>query len=407
MKRSILKSVVLFVALLSGLFLSSQTLSIGNLTSLKVANDVIFVAGQKGVAALKPADMSVIWEKELPETTYRLINYGSNGVVCSSYNIEGKSGQLLSVFSSLWDKVTYNALTVEMFDCNGNQLWSRSLRANSKLSAPAINDAVVAVSSNDSLYVFEISTGKIKSQTYCNEKFLLGKTIKDHAIPNQPLILNNDVINAAPFKLTKISIEGKLLKSKEQFGMLQSLPIMTVSPVYFQNLIFVANAPVGQKNTKEGTARLYCINTDLDKKWDSFVDVNGQTGVSSLVKNANQLFVATNGSVLSFNAKGKKLWEYNKKIGVPDLRGVRYPGMGSTLASKVSHGNFLTASDKLVYLASGTKVKKNWINQMLILDAKSGKLVKVVDLQNTVVDMDMLGENLVYITEANKVYLMQ
>ena len=89
------------------------------------------------------------------------------------------------------------------------------------------------------------------------------------------------------------------------------------------------------------------------------------------------------------------------------MRGVRYPGMGSTLATKVSHGKFLAAGDKMVYLASGAKVKKNWINQMLILDAKTGKLVKIVDLDNIVVDMDMLGENLVYITEANKVYLMQ
>lgn len=406
MKRVILKSLMLIV-FLQGVFVASQNLNIGNLTSLKAGNDVIYVAGQKGMAALKPADMSVIWEKVLPEVTCRLIECTSTGLVCSGYNVEGKKGQPLSAFSSLWDKVMYNGLSVEMFDSKGNQLWCARLNASSKLSTPAINDVIVAVSSNDSLYIFDAGTGNLKSQTYCNEKFLLGKTIKEHAIPNQPLILKNEIINAAPFKLTKIGLDGKMLKSKEQYGMLQSLPVMTVAPISFQHFIFVANAPVGQKNTKEGTARLYCINEDLDKKWDSFVDVNGQTGVSSLVKNENQLFVATNGSVLSFNVKGKKLWEYNKKVGIPDLRGVRYPGMGSTLATKVSHGKFLAAGDKMVYLASGAKVKKNWINQMLILDAKTGKLIKIVDLDNTVVDMDMLGENLVYITEANKVYLMQ
>lgn len=407
MKTGVLKISVLLVMVLSSVNLFSQNLNIGNYTSLRVGNGTVFVAGQQGIAALNAADMSVLWVKPLAETTYRLIEVDKKGIVYTSYLYEGKKGQLLSAFASLWDKVFFSELTVGRFDLNGTELWTTKLKANSKLSSPAIGENIIAVSSNDSLYTFDITTGRLKTQTYCNEKFLLGKSIKEHAIPNQPLIHNNAIINAAPFKLTKISTDGKILESKEQYGMMQSLPVMTVAPLSFSNLIFVANSPVGKKNTKEGTARLYSINEDLDKKWDSFVDVNGQTGVSSLVKNSSQLFVATNGSVLSFNAKGKKLWEYNKKIGTPDLRGVRYPGMGSTLATKVSHGKFLVAGEKYVYLASGLKVKKNWTNQILVLDAKSGKMVKTVDVDATVVDMDMLGEDLVIITESNKVQKIQ
>lgn len=403
MKAGKLKISVLLVMICSSVNMFSQDLNIGNYTSVRVDNGIVFVAGQQGIAALKAADMSVLWVKPLAETTYRLIEVDKQGIIYSAYLYEGKKGQLLSAFASLWDKVFFSELTVGRFDLSGREQWTTKLKANSKLSSPAIGENIVAVSSNDSLYTFDIATGKLKTQTYCNEKFLLGKSIKDHAIPNQPLILNNAIINAAPFKLTKISTDGKILESKEQYGMLQSLPVMTVAPVSFSNLIFVANSPVGKKNTKEGTARLYCINDDLDKKWDSFVDVNGQTGVSSLVKNSSQLFVSTNGAVLSFNAKGKKLWEYNKKIGTPDLRGVRYPGMGSTLATKVSHGKFLVAGEKYVYLASGLKVKKNWTNQILILDAKSGKMIKTVDVDATVVDMDLSGEELIIITESNKV----
>lgn len=406
MKANLLKISVLLM-MLSSVHLSSQNLNIGNYTSVRVSNGTIFIAGQQGIAALNATDMSVLWEKALAETTYRLIEVDKQGVVCSSYLYEGKKGQLLSAFASLWDKVFFSELTVVRFDMSGRELWTTKLKANSKLSCPAIGENIVAVSSNDSLYTFDIASGKLKTQTYCNEKFLLGKSIKEHAIPNQPLIQNNVIINAAPFKLTKISTEGKMLESKEQYGMMQSLPVMTVAPLSFNNLIYIANSPVGKRNTKEGTARLYCINEDLDKKWDSFVDVNGQTGVSSLVKNSSQLFVATNGSVLSFNAKGKKLWEYNKKIGTPDLRGVRYPGMGSTLATKVSHGKFLVAGEKYVYLASGMKVRKNWINQILVLDAKSGKMVKTVDVDATVVDMDLLGEDLLIITESNKIQKIQ
>lgn len=406
MKANVLKISVLLM-MLSSVHLFSQNLNIGNFTSVRVVNGTIFIAGQQGVAALNAADMSVLWEKALVETTYRLIEVDKQGIVCSGYLYEGKKGQLLSAFASLWDKVFFSELTVMRFDMSGRELWTAKLKANSKLSSPAIGENIVAVSSNDSLYTFDIASGKLKTQTYCNEKFLLGKSIKDHAIPNQPLILNNVIINAAPFKLTKISTEGKILESKEQYGMMQSLPVMTVAPLSFNNLIYIANSPVGKRNTKEGTARLYCINEDLDKKWDSFVDVNGQTGVSSLVKNNSQLFVATNGSVLSFNAKGKKLWEYNKKIGTPDLRGVRYPGMGSTLATKVSHGKFLVAGEKYVFLASGMKVRKNWINQILVLDAKSGKMVKTVDVDATIVDMDLSGEDLLIITESNKIQKIQ
>jgi len=407
MKTGVLKLSVLLILILSAKNLSSQDLNIGNLTSVRASDGIIYVAGQKGIAAVKASDMSLLWEVTMPETTYRLINNSKKGIAFSSYLYEGKKGQLLSAFASLWDKVSFSELTVGMIDVNGKELWCSRLQASSKLSTPAIGENSVAVASNDSLYTFEVNSGKLITQTYCNEKFLLGKSIKEHAIPNQPLIINNVIYNAAPFKLTKTGIDGKIIKSKEQYGMMQSLPVMTVAPVYFNNFIFVANSPVGQKNTKEGTARLYCINEDLDKKWDSFVDVNGQTGVSSLVSNSAQLFVATNGSVLSFNVKGKKLWEFNKKVGVPDLRGVRYPGMGSTLATKVSHGKFLAAGEKNVYLASGTKVKKSWINQILVLDAKSGKPIRTIDVDKSVVDMDIMGESLILITEANKVHVIQ
>jgi hypothetical protein len=385
--------------------INAQNLNIGNLTAIKVVDNTIYVAGQKGIAALN-IDKTIQWQCSLPETTIRLIEANESGVIYSSYVFEGKKGQLLSAFSSLWDKVSFAELTVAMIDKSGNPLWTTQLGGKSKLSAPAVSRSIVAVSSNDSLYTFDLATGRLKSQVYCNEKFILGKSIKDHAIPNKPLITEDAVFNAAPFKLTKSDFSGKILESKEQYGALQALPVMTVSPLLFEGQIFIANSPVGKQNTKEGTARLYCVDGKLDKNWDSFVDVNGQTGISSLTNNKTQIFVATNGAVLAFNVKGKKLWECNKNVGVPDLRGVKYPGMGSTLASKISAGDFLLATEQQVYLASGVRVKKNWTNQILILDAGNGKPVKTVDLNATVVDMDLIGEKLVFINEANEVIIL-
>jgi hypothetical protein len=386
--------------------IAAQNLNIGNLTSVKSGKDVIYVAGQKGIAAIKP-DLSVVWELAMPDVSVRLLNLSDQGIVSSAYTFQGKEGQLLSAFSSLWDKMTFVNLSVNMISPSGQMVWSTPLRANSMISTPEAGKGVVAVATNDSLYIFDATTGKINAQTYCNEKFLLGKSIKEHAIPNKPLIVEDAIITAAPFKLTKIDFKGKLIEAKEQFGVFQSLPIMTVAPIVLNGKIIFANSAIGPKNTKDGTSRIYGIDGKLDKDWDSFVDVNGQTGVSSLVKNSSQVFLATNYSVSSFNAKGKKLWENAKKIGMPDLRGVRYPGLGSNLGYKVSNGNFLCATEKYVYLASGVKVKKVWTNQILVLDAKTGKPVKTVDVDKSVVDMDLMGENLILITESNKVTIVQ
>jgi hypothetical protein len=105
MKTGVLKLSVLLILILSAKNLSSQDLNIGNLTSVRASDGIIYVAGQKGIAAVKASDMSLLWEVTMPETTYRLINNSKKGIAFSSYLYEGKKGQLLSAFASLWDKV--------------------------------------------------------------------------------------------------------------------------------------------------------------------------------------------------------------------------------------------------------------------------------------------------------------
>lgn len=404
MKTTISRLLFVCLLLVIAFGLSSQNVNIGNFTSLKVNKGTIYVAGQKGIAAFK-ADLSVLWEKPLPESTIRLIEVSDNNIALSSYVFEGRQGQLFSSFSSLWDKISLKENTVVLMNLDGGQVWSTSLKGNSKLSAPAIGSGIVAVTSNDSLYTFDMVSGRIKTQTYNNEKFLLGKNIKDHAIPNRPLIAKDAIYTAAPFKFTKIDFSGKLIKAKEMYGLMAPLPIMTVAPIIFDNKIFVSNSPTGQRGQKDGVARLFCVKDDLDKDWDEFVDMKGQSGVCDLIQNGKAVIVATNYDVMAFNTKGKKLWENNKKIGLPILRGIRY-GFGATLGVKKSAGNFLCADEKFVYLASGTKIKKVWKDQILVLDATTGKQVKVIDIDNVVVDMSLLNGALVLITEANKVSVL-
>ena len=402
MKTTQTKLGILVTILVIAMNLNSQNLNIGNFTDLEVRNNVIYVAGQSGIAAIKP-DMSILWEKNLPETSIRLLDINDQNIAFSSYVYKGKEGKTFSSFSSLWDKQFFTDNTVGLLDLNGNLTWSTSINGQSKLSIPAIGNGLVAVSSNDSLYTFDISSGALKMKTYNNMKFILGKQVKDHATPNKPLLMSDAIYSAAPFKFEKIDYNGKILKEKNMYGIFSQLPIMTTEPMLFDNKIFISNAPTGQRGQKDGVARLFCIKENLDKDWDEFVDLKGQSGASSLTHNSNSIFVATNFAVNAFNSKGKKLWEMNNKIGLPLLRGVRYSG---NMGVKTSSGNFLCADENNVYLASGEKVKKEFMNNIMVIDAVKGKFVKNIDIPNVIVDMHMLDKSLVVITDANKVLVI-
>jgi hypothetical protein len=404
MNANVFKSTVIVSFFLSCFIGNSQNLNIGNFTALKVSNNVIYVAGQSGVAALKP-DLTVLWEKQLPETTVRLLEVTDQQVAFSSYVYDGRKGQLFSSFSSLWDKVTFSGNTVGVLDLNGNELWSKGFNGASKLSSPAVGNGIITVMSNDSLYIYDLSNGALKTKTYNSMKFAFGKSIKDHATPNQPLIANNAIYTASPFKFSKIDLDGKIVKQKDMYGIFSQLPVMTVEPILFNNQIFLTNSPVGQRGQKDGVARLFCIKADLEKDWDEYVDANGMSGsgASSLTHNSNALFVATNFDVMAFTPKGKKIWENNKDIGLPLLRGVRYSG---NMSVKKSTGNFLCADEKAVYIAGGKKVKKDFVQNITVLDISKGKLIKTIDVLSVIVDMALLDNSIVYITEGNNVVVV-
>jgi len=403
MKTSVTLFSTILMILSLALNLNAQSLTIGNLTDMAVHNNVIYVAGQSGIAALKP-DMTVVWEKALPVTSIRLMEVTDQSIAFSSYIYKGKEGKLFSSFSSLWDKQNFTDDMVGLLDMNGNLLWTTGMQGDSKLSNPAVGNGLVAVSSNDSLYTFDAASGALKMKAYNNMKFILGKQIKDHATPNRPLLMTEAIYSAAPFKFTKIDYSGKILKDKNMYGIFAQLPVMTTDPMMFNGRIYLSNAPTGQRGQKDGVARLFCVKENLDKDWDEYVDKSGQTGASSLTHNTNNIIVATNFDVMAFSPKGKKIWEVNKKIGLPLLRGVRYSG--GNMGVKTSNGNFLCADDNNVYLASGEKVKKVFHNTIQVIDAEKGKFVKTIDVPDIIVDMHMMDKSLVVITEANKVLVI-
>jgi hypothetical protein len=404
METKLRKGVLALMVLGFAMSIQSQTLNIGNFTSLKVSGKVIYVAGQSGIAALKP-DLSVIWEKQLPETTIRLLEVTDKYVAYCSYVYVGREAKLLSSFSSLWDKVTFTDDVLGVLDLNGTEKWTSRINGATKMSYPAVDKDIITLMSNDSLYIFNLTNGNLKSKTFVGEKIKIGKNIFDHFTPNQPLIANNAIYAATSSRLSLIDLEGNITKQKVMYGIFSALQVMNAAPIFFQNQIFLANSPTGQRGQKDGVTRLFNIKENLDKDWDEFVDANGNsgTGASSLIHNNSTIFVATNFDVMAFTPKGKKVWENKKDIGLPLLRGLSYSGF---ISVKKSNGNFLCADENAVYIASGKKVKKDFIQNITILDVVKGKLVKTIDVAETIVDMALLDNSIIVITEANKVLVL-
>ncbi len=404
MKTKLSKCFMLVAILFIAISTNSQSLTIGNFTSLKVDKGIIYVAGQKGVAALKP-DLTVLWEKQLPETSIRLLEIKDGLIAYSNYIYKGREGKLFSSFSSLWDKIIITDDELGILDLSGNEKWSTKINGNTQISYPSMDKDIVTLMSNDSLYIFNLASGALKSKTFVGEKIKIGKNIFDHFTPNQPLIANNAIYAATSSRLSLIDLDGKLTKQKVMYGVFSALQVMNIAPIFFQNQIFLANCPTGPKGQKDGVARLFCIKENLDKDWDEFVDANGNagSGASSLTHNSSTLFVATNFDVMAFTIKGKKVWENKKDIGLPLLRGVRYSGF---LGVKNSNGNFLCADENAVYIAGGKRIKKDFVQNITVLDVAKGKLVKTIDVDAVVVDMALLDNALVLINEANKVVVI-
>jgi len=404
MKTTIAKCFVLMTILLVTISVNSQNLNIGNLTSIKADKGIIYVAGQSGIAALKP-DLTVLWEKQLPITNVRLIEINDGLIAYSNYIYKGSEGKLFSSFSSLWDKVTFADDMLGILDLNGNEKWTTKINGATKISYPAMGKDIVTAMSNDSLYIYNLATGVLKSKTFIGEKIVIGKNIFDHFTPNQPLIANNAIYAATSSRLSMIDLDGKVTKQKIMYGIFSALQIMNTAPIFFQNQIFLANSPTGERGKKDGVTRLFSIKENLDKDWDEFVDANGNsgTGASSLIHNNSTLFVATNFDVMAFTPKGKKVWENKKDIGLPLLRGLRYSGFVSV---KKSTGNFLCADENAVYIAGGKKVKKDFIQNITVLDVVKGKVIKTIDIDAVIVDMTLTDNALILITEANKIQVI-
>jgi hypothetical protein len=390
------KSIALLVcALFFGLVSYGQNLSIGTLTSVKSDGKVIYLAGSEGIASIN-ADQSVNWETKLPSASIRLIHLDNDGIAFSSYTIEGVNQNLLSAFSSLWNKLVVSKSNAGFINTQGKLVWSKEIHAKNRLSEPAVKGDLMAMNSADTLYILKKLTGEKVASTYNTRKQAAIGGMKSQITPTRPLITDDAIYSTNGFLLIKTDLKGNKIKDEWNFGMQKDLSIMSVSPVFMNNTLIFGNCAVGAAGTKMGCSRIYAATADLKEDWNEFVDKNGFSGITELASNNDMVLVATSWNLYAFNAKGKSLWEYDK-LGKPANRGASCSG---NICIKTVDGNFLSIDNTAAYISGYKKNKKakTESENVTVIDLKSGKFIKEIELTGKIWDMALTESKIVVLT---------
>lgn len=385
---------ILMAILWSFGIINAQSLNIGTLTAVKSENGRLLVAGTDGIASLN-ADKTVNWQTSLPFVTIRLLHADKDGIAWSGYTIEGTEKNVLSTFSSLWDKLVVSQDNVGMLDASGKEVWTRKLQAQARISEPAVSNDLFAVNSPDTLYIYKKSSGQLVAASY-NSRTIAIKGMKSQITPNRPLITNDAIYSTGAFLLMKTDLQGKRLKEEKMYGMQKDLSIMSVSPILRDNNLIFGNCAIGAKNTKLGCSRIYAADPDLKEKWNEFVDTKTFTGITEMAENADYVFVATSWNVYAFTPSGKSKWDFSD-LGKPAYRGTSCSG---NICIKTVDGTFLLADDKAVYVSSYHKdrKKKTESENVTVIDSKTGKLVKSTEVTGKIWDMALLDSKVAVLT---------
>jgi hypothetical protein len=145
-----------------------------------------------------------------------------------------------------------------------------------------------------------------------------------------------------------------------------------------------------------GCSRIYAATTDLKEDWNEFVDKSGFTGITEMASNNDMILVATSWNLYAFNAKGKSLWEYDK-LGKPANRGASCSG---NICIKTVDGNFLSIDNAAAYISGYKKNKKakTESENVTVLDLKTGKFLKEIELTGKIWDMALTDSKIAVLT---------
>lgn len=345
--------------------------AIGAVTHLDVQGGTIYLAGQKGVAAVG-ADGTVKWTLDLGPALQRYVDADATHVAFSSFEVAGVdpgAGLKKFMLGELGDTPTFANTKVGLASTDGQLVWTVDAMEQSAVSPPALSPSSVGVMLGGDFAAHDRGDGHQLGGTHLkfvgeNAKFFAGMFA--NATRMQPLVQGDSFYGSFWGYLLRAGLDGNEIRTATGKG-LTAYGSITCGPTPFGDLLVIGNT--GDELTRNN---FFAVKSDLDDKW-RLASKDLESGCGSMAVAGDTLVIATNFWAFGVSAKGKEQWvTVNKKGGLypSSNRGVRYHhGMGTLK----SHGELLAATAEKVFIATGYGSE----DTITVLDAATGERTAV------------------------------
>ena len=389
----------------------ATALRVGRISSAVERGGMLFVAGSDGVAAIG-GDGVPLWVQRLPHADLRTLDADPTGVAVISQDLRDSTPTSLDLFlggdlAKLPDHVNTSVMLLDR-KRRGAIAWTVPIMTLNRMAPPRLSAARVALSDGNSLLVLNRADG-----TYGGT----GKTVNEAGdyIPklqgwdavvlrattrNRPLHVGDGFIMGFAATLSKVDAgSGKDVWRKNTLGLLTPFQNLTAGPVAFGDKVVLANTaqPIPGPTLISPKASVFMTDADGKEEWTETIG-DDRSGIGSLAVHGGMIFAATNHTLTAFDDEGDDVWELetNKKNGALNAsryRGVRYK---SGWAARTGPGDCLVVDDRFVYVSSNLNAEAPR-DVITVIDAKEGEYVSTLDPKMPILDLLLVGDQLVVI----------
>ncbi|HTP24133.1 MAG TPA: PQQ-binding-like beta-propeller repeat protein, partial [Anaeromyxobacteraceae bacterium] len=351
---------------------------IGNITSMESLGDVLYVAGEQGLGAVR-ANGSVVWTLGLPKASLRSLAVEGARIVFTSYSLQDSGG--LSVYGFGFDSASgYLGCAVGLATTQGSLVWTTPCGEGEAASPPAIGAGRVGVSHGKYFGIYDLGSGRRVSHTQIGMQIpVLATGSMARASYNRPAFLDGSFYVGHLHKFVRIDPGGEIEIESRGFSIFRPFENITVGPLLVGNVLVFA----GMSSDVGESSRLYAADKSCAQVWTQRLG-DSESGVGSLAVRGDRLYVATNNQLFAYKASGERLWRQSGgwPLSPSSLRGVRTVSGATSLnstplnmafMSRRWNGSLLEATDERVFLASAIEGRGD---ALTVLDAATGQYIE-------------------------------
>lgn len=373
---------------------------VGPLSGMVAAGDVLYVAGQTGVAALGP-DGAVKWKVELPPVLVRNVSVDDRGVAFTGYSVAevdlAKGLYAWAGGGGLGDVYTYRDATVGAVSLDGTLAWQIPSDDQTALSVPGLSPDAVAVMRGITMVIYDRATGRELGRDQVPMVTLGLKAAEgmlSQAPRAKPVFKDGSFYSSYMGTIWKVDAATGTIQEKEfNAGLTSPFVDVTCGPIFVGDAL--AFGTTGDTNV--GNAYYGLKPEKLKTDW-KMASPDKISGCGAIVPSGDGgAIVASNFQVLKLNDKGKVEWEsVNKKGGLypSSYRGIRY--VNSWFGVRKSWGELVVTDGSSVYVSAD-----NSGDVVTVLDGASGAYVRTIDVKTPIVSMGVAGGKLAIATETD------